>query len=72
MVWRLFIHGQHIDKHSIEELKLRLKKFRKRLADETERKAFHIFMNKTLDGLVEMRPTTLDALRKVEGIEEKS
>ena len=56
---------------SDEELELKLKKFRKSLADETERKAFHIFTNKTLDSLVEMRPTTLDALRKVEGIGDK-
>ncbi|MEK5038053.1 NERD domain-containing protein [Sporosarcina sp. FSL K6-3457] len=97
-----YIHGQHIDKHSIEvseeqavsfyqeeevpvaatleqepvllsdeELELKLKKFRKKLADETERKAFHIFTNKTLDSLIEMRPTTLEALRKVEGIGDK-
>ncbi|TQR10951.1 NERD domain-containing protein [Psychrobacillus soli] len=97
-----YIHGQHIDKHSIEvyeeqevsfyeeekvpvaatlekkllllsdeDLVLKLKKFRKRLADETERKAFYIFTNKTLDGLVEIKPTTLDELRKVEGIGDK-
>lgn len=98
----VYIHEQHIDKHSIEavedqeiafyeeeevpvaatlekksfllsdeELALALKKFRKRLADETERKAFYIFTNKTLDELVEMRPSTLDALRNIEGIGEK-
>lgn len=53
---------------SNEELELELKKFRKRIADETERKAFYIFTNKTLDGLVEKRPTTLDELREVQGI----
>jgi hypothetical protein len=56
---------------SNEELELKLKEFRKKTADESGRKAFHIFTNKTLDSLVEIVPTTLDDLRKVPGIGDK-
>lgn len=56
---------------SDEDLALRLKDFRKEVADRTGRKAFYIFTNKTLDGLVARRPTTLAALRQVEGIGDK-
>ena len=53
---------------SNEDLELKLKKFRKQTADESGRKAFHIFTNKTLDSLVEIKPTTLDELREIPGI----
>lgn len=56
---------------SNENLELRLKEFRKKVADASGRKAFHIFTNKTLDELVEKRPTSLDELRKVQGIGDK-
>ena len=56
---------------SNEDLELKLKVFRKKTADESGRKAFHIFTNKTLDSLLEIRPTTLDELRKIPGISDK-
>ena len=56
---------------SNEDLALKLKRFRKKTADESGRKAFHIFTNKTLDSLVEIKPTTLDELRKIPGISDK-
>ena len=56
---------------SNEDLELKLKKFRKKTADDSGRKAFHIFTNKTLDSLLEIRPTTLDELRKIPGISDK-
>ncbi|QUW21455.1 NERD domain-containing protein [Sporosarcina sp. Marseille-Q4063] len=56
---------------SNEDLEVKLKEFRKKTADESGRKAFHIFTNKTLDSLIEIKPTTLEDLRKVPGIGDK-
>lgn len=56
---------------SDEDLELKLKKFRKKTTDESGRKAFHIFTNKTLDELVEKKPTSLEGLRKIRGIGDK-
>ena len=56
---------------SNDHLELKLKKFRKKTANESGLKAFHIFTNKTLDLLLEIRPTTLDELRKIPGISDK-
>ncbi len=53
------------------DLELTLKKFRKRLSEESGRKAFYIFTNKSLDELVEKRPTSLDELRGIQGIGDK-
>ena len=97
-----YIHGQHVNKHAIEEpdeqetnfyteeeipitatieeepitipnqdLELKLKEFRKKAADASGRKAFHIFTNKTLDELLDKRPTSLENLRKISGIGDK-
>lgn len=54
-----------------EGLEKNLKAFRKKLADESGRKAFYIFTNKTLDELVEKKPTTLKELKKISGIGDK-
>jgi hypothetical protein len=56
---------------SNEDLELILKEFRKRVAEDSERKAFHIFTNKTLDELIVKKPTTLEELRKIQGIGDK-
>jgi hypothetical protein len=56
---------------SNEGLELRLKEFRKKISNESGHKAFYIFTNKTLDNLVEKRPTTLEDLRKIPGIGDK-
>lgn len=53
------------------DLELILKEFRKKIAEETGRKAFYIFTNKTLDDLMEKRPTTLEELRQIQGIGDK-
>lgn len=53
---------------SDEELEASLKKFRKELADNSGRKAFHVFTNKTLDELVGKRPSTLEDLRQIYGL----
>ena len=56
---------------SNEDLEVKLKEFRKKAADDSGRKAFHIFTNKTLDELVEKKPTSLENLRKITGIGDK-
>lgn len=56
---------------SNEDLEVKLKEFRKKAADDSGRKAFHIFTNKTLDELVEKKPTSLENLRKIRGIGDK-
>ncbi len=56
---------------SNEDLEVKLKEFRKKAADNSGRKAFHIFTNKTLDELVEKKPTSLENLRKITGIGDK-
>ncbi|MFS0689954.1 HRDC domain-containing protein [Sporosarcina sp. 179-K 8C2 HS] len=56
---------------SDDELEAALKEFRKQLADSSNRKAFHIFTNKTLDDLLEKRPKTMDELRQIHGLGDK-
>ncbi|WP_194841681.1 HRDC domain-containing protein, partial [Sporosarcina obsidiansis] len=56
---------------SNNDLESKLKEYRKKVADETGRKAFHIFTNKTMDELIEMRPTTLESLREIQGFGDK-
>lgn len=53
------------------KLEVVLKKFRMTIANETGVKAFHIFTNKTLDELIDKKPTTLKELKTVSGIGEK-
>lgn len=56
---------------SANELETRLKEYRLSKARKTGKKAFHIFTNKTLEELVEMRPVTIDELRGIHGIGKK-
>ncbi|WP_342528252.1 HRDC domain-containing protein [Chryseomicrobium sp. FSL W7-1435] len=51
-----------------DELQAILKAFRYHLASKTDRRAFHIFSNKTLELLVSIRPKTILELLRVPGI----
>lgn len=63
--------GENTNRVSAENLETVLKAFRKKVADESGLKAFHVFTNKTLDALIEKKPTTLGELRKIPGIGDK-
>lgn len=67
----VFVVKKDTESLSDEGLEESLKAFRKKLADESGRKAFYIFTNKTLDELIEKKPTTLEALRNISGIGDK-
>jgi restriction system protein len=62
-----------VDSVNISAVKLEtlLKEYRLKKSRQSGMKAFHIFTNKTLSELVEIRPATIDELRGVKGIGEK-
>ncbi|WP_342528279.1 HRDC domain-containing protein [Chryseomicrobium sp. FSL W7-1435] len=51
-----------------EELRASLSEFRKELAKRTNRKAYYIFTNQTLESLLDKQPQTRAELMKIDGI----